>query len=295
MPDTNPPFCRIDPAQVLKAAATLGVLGGGAGSWPRMLAVLSNQEISSPELAGLIEQEPTMYARVLRVANSPYYGQTRSITSMERALLVLGRDAVRGIAAATCFDRTMARGSPASVMDLQAVVHHSLATAAAAERLAQIRHRPLAGHAFIAGLLHNLGVAVQLQVDKSGVEAMLGVRAADPTQPIRELESHLAAIGHESCVGIIFEAWELPGALIAVGRHHHDPGSAPPAHRDLTALVNLAATVALGSGHTFLLEPRPVARDAFAVEQLGIPHEDIDAIESALPERVRELKLALGG
>jgi HD-like signal output (HDOD) protein len=285
----------IEAAQVLKAAGALGVLGAGARSWPRLLAALSNPAISASEVASLIDQEPTMYARVLRVANSPYYGQTRSITTVDRALLVLGLDAVRGIAAATCFDRTLSRGKQATVIDMQAVVHHSLATAAAAERLAQIQHRSLAAEAFIAGLLHNLGVAVQLQVDSRGVEAMLEARAANPTLEIRRLESDFAAIGHERCVGILFEEWRLPAALVAVGLHHHAPEEAPAEHRDLTCLVNLAATLALASGNTFLLEPLPVARNPVALAQLKFDDAALDAIEAELPERVRELKLALLG
>jgi len=91
---TKPSFDR---TQILRAAASLGVLGTGANSAPRIMAALCNPEVSPRQVAALVGKEPALYARVLRVANSPYYGQSRSITTIDRALVILGVDAVRGI------------------------------------------------------------------------------------------------------------------------------------------------------------------------------------------------------
>jgi len=122
------------------------------------MAALCNSDVSPGEVESLVLGEPALYARVLRIANSAYYGQARSITTLSRAVVVLGLDAVRGIAAAACLDRTLPRGWKHPLVDMNAVVHHSVATAAAAEALARIRHPDLAAEAFVAGLLHkNLG------------------------------------------------------------------------------------------------------------------------------------------
>lgn len=233
-----------------------------------------------------------MYARVLRVANSAYYGHARTITTVERALLLLGRDAVRAIAAATCFDRTMARGHKESVIDMQAVARHSLTTAAAAEALAKLVRGPLASEAFIAGLLHNLGIPVQVHLDPRGVDAMIAANRG-PARDIRELESEHAAAGHEQCLAVVFEAWQMPEALVATAGHHHTPMSAPSPHRDLTALVNLGANLALAIGAHHTLEPAPVERHLPAMLQLGLTAEQLDAVAAQLPARVAALGAAL--
>ena len=87
-------------AQILKAAGSVGVLGGSALSGPRIMAALCDPEIQAREVCSLIAREPALCARVLRVANSAFYGHARSIATLERALALLGQDAVRGIAAA---------------------------------------------------------------------------------------------------------------------------------------------------------------------------------------------------
>jgi HD-like signal output (HDOD) protein len=234
-----------------------------------------------------------MYARVLRVANSSYYGHPRSITTMERALFVLGRDAVRGIAAATCFDRTMARSMKGTAIDIKAVARHSLTTAAAAEALATIARRPMASEAFIAGLLHNLGIAVQVQLDPRGIHAMIDANRDGAVCEIRVLESMHAIVGHEECLAVVFEAWQMPESLVAAAGNHHAPMNAPECHRDLTALVNLGANLGLAIGSCYTLEPAPMERHLPAMLWLGLTDEHLDSVAAKLPARVTELGSAL--
>jgi HD-like signal output (HDOD) protein len=283
----------IDRAKILKAAATIGILGAGADSTPRMLALLCDPQAEGSEIASLIGRQPSMYARVLRVANSSYYGHSRSVTTMERALLVLGRDAVRGIAAASCFDRTMARSMKGTVIDMQAIARHSLTTAAAAEALATIARRPMSSEAFIAGLLHNLGILVQVHLDPRGVDAMADANRNGAACGIRALESKHAMVGHEECLAVVFEAWQMPESLVAAAGHHHAPMNAPKPHRDLTALVNLGANLGLAIGSCYSLEPAPIERHLPAMLLLGLTDEHLDAVAAGLPARVTELGSAL--
>ena len=289
-PKTKP---SIDRTQILRAAASLGVLGNGANSAPRIMAALCNPEVSPRQVAALVGKEPALYARVLRVANSPYYGQSRSITTIDRALVVLGVDAVRGIAAAACLDRSLPRRGEDSAVDMNSVIQHSIATAASAESLARIRRPALAAEAFIAGLLHNLGIVVQLHLDAPGVLAMIKLREAGDVRDIRAVESDCVAVGHEECIGVIFEAWQLPESLIAAARDHHDPMAAAPPHRELAALINLGANLGLAGGSTFGLEPSRVARNAPAMAWLELDDGQLDGVAVDMPARVSALRSAL--
>jgi HD-like signal output (HDOD) protein len=284
---------RVDRTQILRAAASLGVLGTGANGAPRIMAALCNPEVSSREVAALVGKEPALYARVLRVANSPYYGQSRSITTIDRALVVLGVDAVRGIAAAACLDRSLPRRGEDSVVDMKSLIRHSIATAASAESLARIRRPALAAEAFIAGLLHNLGIVVQLQLDAPGIRTMIKLREAGDVRDMRALELDCVVIGHEECVGVIFEAWQLPESLIAAARDHHDPMGATPPHRELAALINLGANLGLAGGSTFGLEPSQVTRNAPAMASLELDDDQLDGIAVDMPARVAALRSAL--
>jgi HD-like signal output (HDOD) protein len=284
---------RIDRAQILKAAGALGVLGSSGAVAGQTLAILCNPAVTAREVAVLVNREPALYTRVLRVANSPYFGQSRAIGKLDRAIVVLGLDAVRGIAAAACLDRSVPRTREFSLIDTAALVQHSLATATAAASLARLRDAALAPEAFIAGLLHNLGIIIQIHLDRPGITAMIGERSRDPTRDMRTLENEWAVVGHEQCIAAIFEAWQLPEPLIAATRHHHDPMAAEEPHRRLAALVNLGANLGLAGGHTFALEPAAVTRNAAAMQSLGLDDEDLDGIAFDLPQRVVELNRAL--
>lgn len=288
-----PAMPGIERAQILKAAASLGILGNGADSGPQLMAALCNPQVVASEVARLIDTQPALYARVLRVANSPYHGQTRSITSVDRAVVVLGLDAVRGIAAAACLDRTMPGSSRSSLIDFDSVLQHSIATGTAAQSLARICRPALAAEAFIAGLLHNLGIMVQMALDAPGVSKILEARAANDRRDVRALEIEYAAIGHEACVAAIFEGWHLPESLIAAVAHHHDPMTANSADRDLAALVNLGASVALASGSTHRLEPHALPPETRAMSWIGAETIHLDTISADLPLRVSELHKAL--
>jgi HD-like signal output (HDOD) protein len=230
------------------------------------------------------------------VANSAYYGQQRAVTTIKQAVLLLGLSAVRGIAAAACVDRATSRAMEADLTDMPALMRHSLATAIASDGLARIKHEPLAAEAFIAGLLHNLGVAVQTRLDRPGVAAILHARRQEITRDIRALESEHAAVCHQECVAAILEAWQLPEAMVVATGYHHNPEEAPPAHRELATLVSMGAKLALASGHTFSLEPaaatdnQTIARSA---QRLGLTPDDIERIAAELPTKVEQLHRAL--
>jgi HD-like signal output (HDOD) protein len=283
----------VDRAQILHAAATLGVLAGGASSGPRMLAALCDPAISTVAVAALIEKEPTMVARVLRVANSSYYGQSRGIRTLERALQLLGLDAVRGIAAATCLDRGLVREPQAALIAPRTLTLHSLATAAAAEALARLRHPELAPEAFIASLVHNLGIPVQVQLDRAGVSAMLAARAAHDARDLVALEAQFTRVSHAECMAVVYESWQLPESLVAATRYHHRPLAAPAPHQVLAAFVYLGGALALAGGYTFSLEPAAVPAAPEVLQLLALEKPDLEAVSEALPGRVAALIEAL--
>jgi HD-like signal output (HDOD) protein len=288
-----------DRARILQAAESLGLIGSGAESLARLLSKLCDSRASGEEIAVLIENHPVLCARVLRVANSAYYGQQRSITTVKQAVLLLGVNAIRGVAAAACVDRATPRRMHGNPVDMPALLRHSLATAVAADSLARLTHQHLASEAFIAGVLHNLGVAVQINIDRAGVNSMIDARQRDPTRGMRALEADHVCVRHEDCVAAILDAWELPEALVVATGCHHDPGAAPQAHRDLATLVSLGATLALASGHTFSLEIEAEAavleRELQAARRLGIGAQELDRITTGLPETVQNLQRALFG
>jgi HD-like signal output (HDOD) protein len=292
LPMPNPPTDTVTDAQIRKAAANVGVLGASQTA-PRILSLLSNPRVNARDVAALVSQEPGLSVRVLRIANSAFYGQSRNIGTVESALRLLGLDAVRGIAAAACMDRTLSAQQGGGPIDLRLLVRHSLAAAIAARDLATRHCIEQAGDSFIGGLLHKLGVTVQIQLDPAGLRAMLEARLAGVEGDLATLEAGRVSVGHERCLEVVFSAWNLPEALVAACCHHHNPGEAPGAFGALASLVHLGACLALSSGHTWALEPVAIAPAPAALAILGIEQGELEHISATLAERVLALQSEL--
>lgn len=196
---------------------------------PRLPQVLAqaNIDLQYQQLRELLRVDPALAARVLKVANSAFYG-SRSITSIDRALTVLGAVAVAGIAMAARFDATsVPRGrSAAALLQLR---RHSLLTAVAARTLAERAGDTVwdPESAFVLGLLHDLGWLV----DES-------VPAAEPAGPGE----------HAVLSAALFAHWQLPVQFIDAVRDHHgsEPGAAVG-----SALLAVAEQCSVQAGDDF--------------------------------------------
>jgi HD-like signal output (HDOD) protein len=274
-------------ADIVKAASALGVLGGGTGAAHRILAALCDPELDSRQIADLVLREPGLAVRVLKVANSAYYGQSRHIATLDRALVVLGLDAVRGIAAAACLDRSIASRKLQGVVDPRALVNHCVASAFAAEQLARQSGRGSPSEAFMAALLHDFGVPVQERLDPEGMTALIKALQEQPESDVTQLEKSLVKISHTRCAQVIFEAWQLPASISVAALHHDDPHAAPGPARELTALVHLGIQISIEAGFTHPAEPRQlrIPREPL-LRNLALSSETVNAILERLPERV---------
>ncbi|MBS0394250.1 MAG: HDOD domain-containing protein [Proteobacteria bacterium] len=290
------PASDLAPAQraaILRAAASLGVLGNGATSGPRLLSVLCDPTASARTVAQLLDREPALSARVLRVANSAFYGRSRTVSSIDKAIVLLGLDSIRGIAAAACLERLTTGPGAVTSVSLPAIVAHSIATAAAADELARRLRVGGAADAFLTGLLHNLGVFMQLRLDPARMQQVAEALAEAPEADIRAVEAAGGVVGHEQCFEVLAEEWNFPEPMAAAAGHHHRPLQAPAPHQPFTAIISLAANLAWRSGHHHPLEPGGgvAARDAAAL--LAIEAAVLEEIGGLLPTRVAEFRSAL--
>jgi HD-like signal output (HDOD) protein len=281
----------LDPRRILEAAQALRMADAGPNSPAGLISVLCDDNVGGDELAARIEAQPVLCARVLHVANSPYYGQAKTVANVPRALLLLGVNALRGIAAAACVDQVMPQRIEC-LPDIPAILRHSLATAIGGEMLATMTHPLLARDAFLAGLLHNLGIGLQASLDPTGTTAIIAAREARPAEPIRGLEAEYSKFPHEECAAVLFEAWTLPDCFIESARNHHQPGAARPPHGVLASLVWAGANLALSCDNTYSLEPAAPETDYAWLSEMGLYERHIATVKAELPQRLALLSRA---
>ena len=247
------------------------------------------------QLSHVLASDPALSARVLKIVNSAYYGQRREVASIDAAVVVLGFAAVKNIAVAAGLAR-MFRIAPLSTgFEPQQLWTHAIAVATAARMLAARLRGVEPQEAFLAGLLHDIGMIVELQACQSGFLATIVSSATDATRPFREWETEHIGVTHEAMGAALCRAWRFPASLQNVAGFHHRPMELPAESRRLPALVHvadhLAARAALGVTQSVAHEPLQPE----VLEWLGLPSDELDAFCAALPAHVADVTPMLSG
>lgn len=223
-----------------------------------LVRLLASPEPSLAELARVVEMDPALSARVMRAANTPYYGPTKSVRSAARAVVLLGFDTVKALAAAAA---TGLLGEEANFGPPD-FWSHSMTVAAAASVAADVLG-VTQSEAFSAGLQHDIGAALLYRADPDRYSDEIIVRSsADRLRAEREA----FGVDHPEAGAMALEAWQLPQIFVRAVRTHHSPADS----------VNpLAQAVILGHAVAERIDPGQPPEDDRSVEslvdQLGLP------------------------
>jgi HD-like signal output (HDOD) protein len=179
----------------------------------RVVQATSDSKSTAADLAKVIELDPALTARLIRVANSAYYGLSRRVASITLAVTVVGFSTVRAIAGAAASGLFDAHdGVPEHFWE------HSLSTAAAASVLAP-RFGAASGDAFAVGLLHDLGSVLLFRGYPHGYAALVERVSAGEERERVELE--VFGLTHQRAGGRVFAAWSFPEEFIEAIEGHH--------------------------------------------------------------------------
>ena len=203
---------------------------GDLGTLPHVLhdliRVLDDPKSCARDLERIVSGDPTLSARVLRLANSAMYGLCRRISDLRHAISLIGPGALRLIIMSTsAFDACFQRGSVS--YNRSGLWRHSIRTAYLAKALAG-RQRSMRPEAmFISGLLHDLGLVVLDQyAHRSFLDLLEVTREAAGTARVTEIERERLGFSHAEIGEMVAELWHLPSLLGTAIRYHHEPEAA---------------------------------------------------------------------
>jgi putative nucleotidyltransferase with HDIG domain len=204
--------------------------------------VLNNPHTSAYDIANILQEDPAMSAKVLKLTNSAYYGLSRTIESVKQAVVIVGMDAVKNLVlSASVFDAFGGKGVDKEFQDY--FWRHSLATAFGARFLARELYDKMSfdpESSFSAGLLHDIGkmvIALYMSDHHQKIEA---ARTAKPKIPHHAIETEELGYNHTQIGALLGEEWQLPEKLVETIEFHHFPQTAPTAENNLPYLVHLA-------------------------------------------------------
>ena len=287
--------------RILERISTLDTLPSLPRVVSEMLRLLAEDDYSMEELMELVQQDPALTARVLKLANSAIYGRPRQIESLQQAMVVLGgkelHRLVTTISVMRSFDDIFSRDR---ILDKELFWSHSVGTGELTHRVASYFNLEFRGVDFTAGLLHDVGKVVLDQHFHAEFRDCLELTNRRGL-PLFEAETKLLGLDHAEVGAVLAAKWELPDSLRAAIRNHHCFDTKDP-HALLVACVRLAnhlvkdeAMSCLGEDNLWQIEMDPAwqilseARHQQELQERRSALEEIRGGIQAARDRVRSL------
>ena len=192
-------------------------------------------EIELSQVVQLVSYEKTIAAQLLRIANSPLYARARPAESIQSAIFTLGIQRIEDILLSNCFGKLVPQDK--WVVDPAVFWRHSFGCALVCREFAERIDYYDPDKAYLAGLLHDLGIIVNSLAYNDEYRTVLA-EAVQNGRPLDEQEKHTLGFTHCESGVILAKTWQLPDAICEVIEWHHDMEHAP-ANNPLIALVHL--------------------------------------------------------
>lgn len=235
-----------------------------------IIASFDNDQADVATLAGQISQDPGLAVKVIRVANSSFFGLSRQIGSVQEAVMVIGFSSLRGLVTAAALVNSFPSGENA--FDGRHFWQHSIEVGGCAKALAK-RLGTDTEIAFTAGLLHDIG---RLVLGVYFYDEFLRVLDYRKNNGVSMLAAEQAVLGldHAALGAKAAERWCLPPAIqVAIGDHHLDEGR----QTMLAEIIHVADRLcqARAAGGALTGEP---ARFAETLSRLGLDQAALDSV-----------------
>ncbi len=264
----------------------------------KIIELVEDPTSTAQDLHKIIANDPALCSRILKVVNSAFYGLPRQIGSINRAIVLLGLNAVKNIAIAASLTKLFRGGELCPAFSAKDLWVHSVATAACAKLICDELHLGLSDEAFLAGLIHDIGIMVEVQAMRHELlrvfEEITFSEDGSPDCDLREVERRVLGADHESFGAGLCESWKFPKSFTYVTRHHHNPKELPSANRTLTSIVHVADHLAAQAGYGFRADLTTLEIAPERLADLNLTTEHLAAVIEKLPQAYEEIEATFG-
>ncbi|MBJ6724550.1 sensor domain-containing diguanylate cyclase [Geomesophilobacter sediminis] len=207
----------------------------------RILEEVRRDDCTFAEIAEVIGADPALTAKILKVANSPYYSRSSHVTSIDRAVGILGMVLLKNLALSFVIVNDLKGGAERDLRH-ELFWRRSVTAAVGSELVAELIGEP-ADDIFVSALLQDIGIFVMYSAHPDRYQSVLDLRRSTGRE-LREIERERFGFDHQEAGSELLTRWGLPEAMHLPIRHHHTPQAAPAAGRRRAEVLELADRIA---------------------------------------------------
>jgi putative nucleotidyltransferase with HDIG domain len=281
--DSQPSPVSTQPTNAIGAPSSLVKDVAGLVSPPdicmRIFELLQSSDSSAKDIGEVIVRDPNLTARLLKIVNSPFYGFSRKVDTVSRAIAIVGIRDLYNLVIAVSAVRSFSNIAN-DVVNMDTFWRHSMFSALVARKLAKTFDILHPERLFIAGLLHDIGSLVLYNRLPEVMRDILLVSEGDE-QALWRNEKEQLGFSHTELGALLLELWNIPESLQNAVSSHHDPTSADAESMKEACIIHLADSLA---NHSDLGNYSEMPSSEFSVDPsvwstLGIDGASFDAVE----------------
>ncbi len=237
--------------------------------------IMSDPNSDFKTLAKLFETDQAIAARVLKLANSPYYGLGGKVSSIQHASVVLGFKNLGELITMGGASNLLGKSLTGYGLDAGDLWKHSIAVAFGARIIAEKKQPELSNDAFTAGLIHDSG---KLILDRFILERweLFEKYMQDGNHTFLDAEKEILKLDHSEAAFEVCKTWNIPKNITLAIRYHHDPSHS--GGNILAYIVHLADAVAMMTGLGLGIDGILYKMDEKALSFLGLTEEFLSEI-----------------
>lgn len=257
----------------------------------KVMEICSRTDASPNELNKVISLDPVLTGQVLKLINSAYYSLVNKVTSLTRAITMLGMNTVKNMALSTAIIRSVAGAKKSKALPTSKFWAHSIGAGVSAKLLGEVKGLSVMEREelFLAGLLHDLG---KVPFGDEYIEVLNIARFEQ--LPLHEVELDVMGIDHQEVGLMIAEKWKLNQVITRCIDSHHAAANLTGEHGQQVGLV------ALGNVYTNILD-HGYAGNPFPREQeidrllagVGLSWEEFGGIGDRVVEEIHKAEIFL--
>lgn len=252
----------------------------------KVIAQISDPNSGTKEIAELIETDQAIATKVLKIANSAYYGMSGKISSIQHAATVLGNKTMGEIVTVAGSEDTLDRKLPGYGYDSKDLWEHSLAVAFGSKIVADLTNPNLVNDAYTAGLIHDVGKIIldrHVLEQKEEIESFM----ENEEKTFLDAESHFFSFNHAEIAFEVGKNWNFPESISAAIRGHHHPSNSD--NTDLAYILHMSDYIARLAGIGYDNDDFLYDIEDGTMDYLSLTQDDVSDIVLKVSESMQNI------
>jgi putative nucleotidyltransferase with HDIG domain len=264
----------------------------------KVITICNQHEASPADVSKIISVDPVLMAKVLRLINSAYYGLPQKVTSIVRAIIMLGINTVKNMLLSTAVMSTLGNRRNFNALEMIEFWKHSLAVGVTSKLIAKKHRLPpeVQEEYFIGGLLHDIGkIPLNNRFSEEYHQAL--DLSEDTHQPLFLAENQMLGTNHAMVGKLIAENWNLGNDLTDIICQHHSESSYRGNNRQLVYVITLSDYLVntLNIGYSGNSHPMDIDKDvlAFLSSKMNVSYDNLRSVVKDIKQEIEKAQIFL--